>query len=120
MRHSSCRFAEPGPRFPESRASWTPALQRTASQGYALRCVRGTLPLRHSQHQPHVLDGRARCALAEIVESRDQNGLAVLLAGEDIELELIGLVQRLRLEPPAPGRIVLDRHHRDIGAVGIT
>ena len=30
MRHSSCRFAEPGPRFSED--SWAPALQRTASQ----------------------------------------------------------------------------------------
>src|SRR5689334_10076941 len=29
------------------------------------------------QHQPHVLHGRARCPLAEIVEPRDQNRLAV-------------------------------------------
>jgi hypothetical protein len=30
VRHSSCRPAEPGPRFSED--SWAPALQRTASQ----------------------------------------------------------------------------------------
>src|SRR5436190_20628533 len=54
-----------------------------------------------TQHQPHVLHGRARRALAQIVEPRDQHRLAMFLAGKDIELELVGLVERLGLDPPA-------------------
>ena len=33
MRHSSCRFAEPGPGFFGPQRPWTPGLQRTAPQG---------------------------------------------------------------------------------------
>src|SRR5947209_7807706 len=54
--------------------------------------------LPYSQHEPHVLHGRARGALAEVVEPRDQNGLAMLRAGEHIELEPVGLVERFRLQ----------------------
>jgi hypothetical protein len=71
------------------------------------------------QHQPHVLHRRARRALAEIVEPRDQHRLAVLVAGEDVELEHVGLVERLRLELAALGRRVLERHHRDVFAAGV-
>src|ERR1700754_3205129 len=43
MRHSSCRFAEPGPRFLRAGNNRGPgsAAHRSA-KGYALRCVRGT------------------------------------------------------------------------------
>ena len=57
------------------------------------------LLLGQPQHQPHVLHRRPRRALAEIVEPRDQNRLTMLVAGKDVELELVGLVQRLGLDP---------------------
>ena len=46
--------------------------------------------LRQSRHQPHVLHGRARGALAGIVEARDEERLRMLVAGEDIKLVLFG------------------------------
>ena len=56
-------------------------------------------PGRNAQHQADVLHGRAGRALAEVVEPRDQHGLGVLLAGEDAQLQHIGAVERLGLEP---------------------
>ena len=41
------------------------------------------------------------------------------LAREDVELQHVGLVERLRLQPPAFRRVVLERHDRDILAAGV-
>src|SRR4029077_20166968 len=49
--------------------------------------VRGALFVSQVQHQPHVLHGCSRGALAEIVEAGEENRLAVLLAGKDVEFE---------------------------------
>ena len=47
------RSAEPGPRLPILAKLDAPALQRTASQGYALRCVRGTQDERSLSLRPY-------------------------------------------------------------------
>ena len=86
--------------------------------------------VRQPEHQPHVLHCGAGCALAEIVEPRDQHGLPMCVAGEDVQFELVGVVQRLGLEPsalsslrcsaasPTPGaaRITLRQRRMEIAA----
>src|SRR4051794_13125459 len=53
MRHSSCRFAEPGPRL--SKLGPGSAAHRFA-KSYALRCVRGTQASTHTPIRPAALD----------------------------------------------------------------
>src|ERR1700675_1907625 len=77
------------------------------------------LHLGKTQHQPHVLHRRARGALAEIVEARDENRLTMFVAGKDVQLEPVGLVERLGLELPASGSRVFEWHHRDVGTAGV-
>src|SRR5436309_14113008 len=72
------------------------------------------------QHQPHVLHGCARRALAEIVEARDQHRLMVPVTAEHVEFEHVGLVERFGLELSALGRVVLKRHDLHIGAACVT
>src|SRR5580658_4035231 len=76
--------------------------------------------IRKAQHQPHVLDRGARGALAQIIETRNQNRLMVFRAREDIELKPVGLVERLRLDASALDRRIVERHDRDVGAISIT
>ena len=65
-----------------------------------------------TEHQVEVLHRGARRPLAEIVEERDQTRLARRLRAEDIELHLVGAVQRLRLQAGEGGRL-LQRGDRD-------
>src|SRR5216683_4668351 len=78
--------------------------QLTASVDFAAR----SLWIGKTQHQPHVLDRGARGAFAQIVETRDENRLMVFVAGKNIELEPVRLVERLGLELPALGSRVLE------------
>src|SRR5437763_5004545 len=54
--------------------------------------------LLQAQHEFEVLHRRARGALAQIVEPRDQHRLMSLLVGVDIEFEPVGVIGRLRFE----------------------
>src|SRR5436190_9051331 len=72
-----------------------------------------------AKHQPHVLHSRAGCALAEIIEPRDQQRLMVLVSAEHVEFEHVGLVQRFGLELSAPGRVVLERQDLHVGAARV-
>ena len=62
------------------------------------------------QHQLQVLHRRARGALAEIVELGDQHRLAARLVGVDVDQEVVGPVQRLRLQAQRLGRVLGARH----------
>src|SRR5690242_12231469 len=45
--------------------------------------------LRQAQHDVHVLHGLAGGALAEVIEHGTDDGLAVLLVAEDVDLEAV-------------------------------
>ena len=51
------------------------------------------------EHQPDVLHGRTGGALAEVVEPRNQNGLAQIGFAEHEDLQPVGAVERLGREP---------------------
>ena len=51
------------------------------------------------QHQVHVLHGGARRALAEIIELRDEIGLAFALRAKYVEPHRVAPVQRFRVKP---------------------
>src|SRR5579863_3623928 len=83
-------------------------------------CPSLTLRIGQPQHQPQVLYRGTRGALSQIVETRDKNRLRVFVVRKDIELESIGLVQRLGFDPSALRSLGVGRHDRDIRASRVT
>src|SRR3984957_14778320 len=76
-----------------------------AAPGY-LRDDRRLAP----EHQHEVLHRRARRAFAEIVEFGDEQRLAARLVGEHVDLDVVGPVQRFRLD----ARGVFAVHHMEM------
>ena len=62
-----------------------------------IRATELPIPLQ-SQHERQILHGGARRALAEIVEPGDEDGLPAARIGADEKLEVVGAVERLRLD----------------------
>ena len=96
-RHKTfCDSENPGVcRITECWTQLADQFSRRGQTGDVVRLARGDL---QPQHQLQVLHGGAGSALAEIVEPRDDHRLAARLIGEDADFQIVGAVQRLRLQ----------------------